>query len=61
VGICSRDIILFSPEVRDTSVFGSGIGVSVLFFIGLRAVLMVLRWNCNYVVTFPAFFILMPQ
>jgi hypothetical protein len=55
----SRDIILFSPEVRYTIVFGSGIGVSVLVFIGLWVFLMVPRWKCNYVVTFPAFFILM--
>jgi hypothetical protein len=55
----SRDIILFSPEVHYTSVFGSGIGASILIFIGLWVFLMVPRWKCNYIVTFPAFFILM--
>jgi hypothetical protein len=55
----SRDIILFSPEVRYTIVFGSGIGLSVLIFIGLWIFLMVPRWKCNYVVTFPIFYILM--
>ena len=54
----SQDLLIIDPQINYKVMFGCGIGIGLIFFIGVWIFLTVPRFICNYIVTFPAFIII---
>lgn len=54
----TQDFLIIKPKFNLNILFGLGIGIGLIFFIGIWFFLTVPRFACNYILTFPAFFIM---
>jgi hypothetical protein len=53
----SSDLLIFRSSIGYHLLFGCGIGLSILIFIGIWGFMLVPRWKIHYFLTFPALWI----
>ena len=54
----SQDFLIIDAQINYKVMFGCGIGIGIIFFVGIWFFLTVPRFICHYILTFPSFFII---